>query len=132
ISLTVQDADGQVSAAQDFTLQVYAHGFKTTGSMASGRFQHTATLLGDGTVLVAGGYQGSTAEIYNPATGTFTLTKGNLSVERFGHSATLLANGKVLITGGTDFVSGQPVATAELFDPATGLFTPTAHNMNVA
>jgi hypothetical protein len=132
ISLTVQDADGQVSAAQDFTLQVYTHGFKTTGAMAAARTQHTATLLGDGTVLVAGGYQGATAEIYNPATGTFALAKGSLSAERFGHTATLLADGKVLIAGGTDFLTNQPVVTAELYDPATGMFTPTAHNMNVA
>jgi len=131
IALTVQDSDGQVSAAQDFTLQVYAHGFKTTGSMATGRTLHTATLLGDGTVLVVGGYPGATTEIYNPASGTFTLTKGKLSVDLFRQTATLLANGKVLIAGGTDFLTGQPVATAELYDPATGLFTPTAHNMTV-
>ena len=57
------------------------------------------------------------AEIYNPATGSFSLT-GSLNDARYGHTATLLPNGKVLITGGAG-------TSAEVYDPATGVFTRT-------
>ena len=58
---------------------------------------HTATLLPNGKVLVAGG-NGTSAELYDPALGTWTPT-GNLNTVRFGHTATLLPNGKVLLAG---------------------------------
>src|SRR5207244_5156313 len=71
-----------------------------TSSMNFGRTQHTATLLFDGRVLVAGGNDSpNTAELYDPATGTWTLT-GSLNSGRYAHTATLLANGNVLIAGG--------------------------------
>lgn len=64
---------------------------------------HTATLLPDGTVLIAGGATGNgatyTAEIYNPATKSFTPT-GSLAESRSGHTATALADGRVLLLGG--------------------------------
>src|SRR4051794_2545274 len=76
-----------------------ASAFSNTGAMAGGRLFYTATLLNDGTVLIAGGYRGTTplrtAEIYNPATKTFTPT-GAMKIARGLHSATLLADGKVL------------------------------------
>ncbi len=81
----------------------------------------TATRLLDGRVLIAGGNGANTsAELYNPATGTFSAT-GSLNDLREGHTATLLMDGRVLIAGG-----GTPSAgtvTAELFDPSTGTFT---------
>ena len=59
--------------------------------------------------------------------GTFTAT-GAMIMPRAAHTATLLPNGKVLITGGTGgTVFGPPTATAELFDPSTGAFTPTGN-----
>ncbi len=132
ISITVEDSLGQVSAAQGFNLQVYQHGFKSTGAMGAARTKHTATLLKDGTVLVAGGVSFSSAEIYDPTTGKFTPTAGSMSVARYSHTATLLAGGKVLITGGGG-LNGDPVlATAELFDPSTGMFAQTTGNMSVA
>jgi len=131
ISVTVEDSLGQVSAAQAFNLQVYPHGFKATGPMGTARTSHTATLLTDGTVLVAGGVGVSTAEKYDPSFGRFTATTGNMSVTRYGHTATLLAGGKVLITGGGG-LNGDPVlVTAELFDPTTGMFTLMAGSMSV-
>jgi hypothetical protein len=98
--------------------------------MVDARDTHTATLLNDGTVLIAGGYDDSgpvaSAEIYNPATGMFTSTTGNLTTPRYSHSATLLNSGKVLIAGGLNATPGQvTLASAETYDPATGLFTAT-------
>src|SRR5215831_18025569 len=73
-----------------------------TGSMGTARSQYTATLLPNGKVLVAGGYNGSylsSAELYDPGTGTWTAT-GSMGTARRGHTATLLPNGKVLVAGG--------------------------------
>ncbi len=103
------------------------NGFLATGSMPMARYEHSATLLPNGTILVAGGYNGtalSEAELYDPSSGVFTGT-GTLTHPRDAHTATLLPNGQVLITGGEGGFGG----TAELYDPATGAFTGTG-NMN--
>jgi hypothetical protein len=135
ISVTATDQFKQTSAAANFTIVVTAHGFLLTGSMATARRFHTATLLANGKVLVAGGEDaGSTAfasaELYDPSRGTFSAT-GNMTVPRVGHTATLLNNGKVLITGGASDPSETAVASAELYDPSTGTFTATG-KMTVA
>jgi hypothetical protein len=108
-------------------------GFLTTGSMDSGRTWHTATLLNNGKVLVVGGleynYEASAdPELYDPASGTFTLT-GNATLPPglYGHTATLLNNGKVLIVGGW---IGGPINIAYLYDPATEIFTPAGSTMH--
>jgi subtilisin family serine protease len=99
-----------------------------TGSMSTERLNHTATLLANGKVLVAGGFNGVSyfrgAELYeyDPATGTGTWTPtGDMTTARLWHTATLLPNGKVLVTGGRT-IMGNRLRTAELFtyDPATG------------
>lgn len=100
--------------------------FVPTGDMTRARAGHSATLLLDGTVLIAGGDgplgggvpAGRGAELYDPATGTFAPT-GNMLEPRYCASATLLPNGKVLIAGGTLDTS------AELYDPSTRQFSPT-------
>jgi hypothetical protein len=100
--------------------------FVYTGSLNTARFFHTATLLNNGTVLMAGG-EGAlgSAELYNPATGTFANT-GSLNTARRWHTATLLNNGMVLVAGGTDESgSGATLSSAELYNPATGSFTYT-------
>ncbi len=127
--------------------------FAATGSMAFDRIGHTATLVsigGQQKVLITGGWsnaqvnvnggQGAitrTVEIYDPATGAFSMPALSSSrssstwlvVNRQGHVATLLASGQVLITGG--LTSGlSPTAAAEVYDPATGRFT-SAGNMSV-
>ncbi len=102
--------------------------FTQTGSMAVGRFLHTATQLQDGRVLIVGGVLRSasdpvaTAEIYDPATGIFTMT-GAMATDRERHTATLLADGRVLIVGGT--TSTGTTATVEVYDPSTGSFSVT-------
>jgi hypothetical protein len=94
------------------------------GMMVTAHVQHTATLLADGMVLIAGGGTAS-AELFDPSTRRFALT-GRMMRPRTGHSATLLPNGRVLIAGGeTDPASYPASGTAELYDPATGTFSPT-------
>jgi hypothetical protein len=85
-----------------------------TGSLATARELHTATLLPNGKVLVAGGLYVSSAELYDPASGTWTAT-GGFAAQTVFHSATLLPSGKVLVAGGTD---GGYLAfkTAELYE----------------
>jgi hypothetical protein len=73
----------------------------------------------------------TSAELYDPAAGTFTLT-GSLATQRYAHTATSLANGKVLIAAGMNQLASSTVlASAELFDPAAGTFTSTGTLVNV-
>jgi hypothetical protein len=100
--------------------------FSSTGSMSVGRWCPTVTLLKNGNVLVAGGYDQngtyqSTAELYDPSSGTFSST-GNMTTARDSAMATLLHNGKVLIVGGSN---PTQLNTAEIYDPASGTFAAT-------
>lgn len=110
--------------------------FSVTGQMNSARRVTAATLLNNGMVLVTGGYNGggiqASAELYDPTTGAFTFT-GNMNEPRYYHSSTLLSDGKVLVAGGENlsFAGEVPLASAEIYDPATGVFTPTS-NLNAA
>lgn len=98
------------------------------GPMTSPRAEPTVAKLQDCRVLVVGGINDSgvvlsSAELFDPATNSFTVT-GSMTVERVGHTATLLQDGRVLVVGGRN-ASNRPIATTEVFNPATGSFTTT-------
>src|SRR2546421_118516 len=99
--------------------------WKLTGSMHVARYGHTATLVKNGKVLVAGGSGTilTSAELYDPTTGKWSLT-GSLNVARENFKATPLPNGKVLVEGGIDS-SGMALVSAELYDPTTGKWSLT-------
>jgi len=167
----VRLADGRVLFIDNPGAEIYdpATGkFASAGGPAAIHPDGTATLLADGRVLLAGGYdttapnpdvESNRAELFDPSTGKFTKT-GSMTMGRSGHTATLLADGRVLMAGGgIQHVGGQDTsgtgdvrhanwfadvrretvdpriarptatlemtATAELYDPKTGTFHAT-------
>jgi hypothetical protein len=105
--------------------------FRATGSMVEGRSGHMATLLKDGRVLIVGGYGEdngvlASAELYDPATGEFTKT-GSMSTARGEAVEALLPDGRVLVAGGEADPTSKDarLASAEIYDPARGTFSPT-------
>ncbi|HTQ68510.1 MAG TPA: kelch repeat-containing protein [Solirubrobacteraceae bacterium] len=119
------DAAGNVDPTPaSRTWTVSTGSWSSTGDMHGERFDHTATLLGDGKVLVVGGgvfNQGylASAELYDPATGAWSPTS-DMGGARELHTATLLTDGRVLVAGGV-----VNEASAELYDPASRTWSPT-------
>jgi N-acetylneuraminic acid mutarotase len=119
-------------AGTAISLQAQTSGtWAPTGSMKNDREGHTATLLPNGQVLVAGGFDGTnyltSAELYNPTTGRWNTT-GSMQTARDGHTAVLLSNGQVLVAGGVNTSpngSFNYLSSAELYNPATGMWTVT-------
>lgn len=123
----------------------HAHSWYVERPLATPRFQHTATLLEDGRVLVAGGAVGTQAspiaipdaELLDPAEpdptagsptmsfGAFTTPSAPMNVARSRASAVRLATGEVLVAGGEQ-VRGVASSSVELFDPLTGRWSLTA------
>jgi|HubBroStandDraft_1064217.scaffolds.fasta_scaffold03542_5 hypothetical protein len=107
--------------------------FNYTGSLNTARDEHSATLLDNGSVLIAGGSGGdgelASAEIYNPGYGTFTPT-GSLNTARYEHTATALPDGTVLIAGG--YGSAGVLASAEIYNPTFGTFAVATGSLNDA
>jgi len=119
--------DGAIASAEIFHADTLR--FQPTGSLRRPRSGHTATLLHDGRVLIAGGGSGGLiagAELYDPKTGTFNET-GSLLTPRHKHTVGLLADGRVLIAGGSDERDWHgTMNSAEIYDPRTGKFTATS------
>ena len=106
--------------------------FTPTAGLLVSRYDHTATSLASGKVLVVGGADSLTAELFDPALGTFTLTGPPKAVRQRALAAVRLSTDKVLIMGGVGSGSTPPLlASAELYDQATGTFTLTG-NMTTA
>jgi hypothetical protein len=109
--------------------------FTPTGSLATGRYEHSATLLASGNVLIAGGLDPSgvplaSAELFDPARGVFTPTTGSMNSARHRHTGTYLdptgtppaASGTVLVAGG---IAATTLASAERYDPVSDTFQAT-------
>jgi hypothetical protein len=130
--------DGRVLVAGGFngsyleTADIYdpaTDSFSATGSMGVKRIAAAAAPLPDGRVLVVGGFDGTTylqsAEIYDPGTAGWTPT-GSMSVPRFAPAAAPLPDGRVLVAGGYYYDgTNHWLQSAEIYDPATGSFSPT-------
>jgi N-acetylneuraminic acid mutarotase len=131
--LAVAGADASSNALASAEMYDLASGtWAAAGTLCTARAAHTATHLTNGQVLVIGGYTNSSggnfatasAELYNPASGTWAST-APLSGARQSHTATLLPNGKVLVTGGFlfDGTTNVYIASAELYDAVAGVWT---------
>jgi N-acetylneuraminic acid mutarotase len=124
-----------------------ANAWTTATAMANPRYEHSASLLGNGKVLVAGGSNAiigscncttfiAAAELYDPTANSWTTT-ASLLTARYAHTATVLLNGKVLVAGGFGGTPntlqnvGAALASAELYDPTAGTWSPAAP-MNTA
>ena len=126
-TLTVTNSVGS-SVTSTVTVSVVDGVFSVVGDLDIEN--HTATLLNNGLVLIAGGYSTASqspvpAQLYNPANGAFIAT-GDLNTPRSQHQAILLNNGTVLIIGGVD-ASGNPTTAMEIYDPVAGTFTGVGH-----
>src|SRR5215472_1629556 len=129
--ISIAGATFLIGSAAHFCMAQKAGSFTPAGNTNVARRGHTATLLTNGSVLIAGGWAvpessgGSLAstEVFDPSTGSFSLT-GSMATSRRYHTATLLADGRVLIAGGSNSMN-PALSSAELYDPATVILTPT-------
>ncbi len=127
------DPDGAISLAELYDPKTGT--WTTTGNMTTTRFGHTATLLTDGRILVAGAEHGmpdailASTELYDPSTGRWTATS-DMTTARTQQFAVMLGDGKVLVGGGIGPISSTAhdyLVSAELYDPISGIWTATGN-----
>src|SRR5262249_26385677 len=118
------DSSGSISSTEFYNpYSVPAPSFSAGPALLRARSGHTATVLADGKILIVGGEATGSAEIFDPATQTFSMVSGRLNTPRQLHSAALLNDSRVLIVGGV--VGANTVLTsAEIYDPQSQSFTP--------
>src|SRR5438309_7911379 len=124
-------ASGALTSAEIFDPANPGAGFRVlSATMSAARARHTATRLHDGTVLIAGGDAGGTAEIFNPTTETFSSTLLAMAAARIGHTATLFSDDSVLLAGGnTDSMEYfSSIDQTFTLDPAKLTATRTGHD----
>lgn len=130
---------GTTTGSAEVFLEGLERFVELSDTLALARGSHSATKLADGRVLLAGGWIESspgqsattaTAELFDPATDTFTST-GTMTTERADHAAALLPDGRVLITGGSRLEGTflRDLDSAEVYDPQTGAFTLLTESM---
>jgi len=130
--VTMQDTGNYTFVLKTASIAATKQFTALSSTMPIPRANHTATLLPNGQVLIAGGFSANvvpspalnTAELYDPTANTFTPLTARMASRRTNHTATLLANGQVLITGGQiDSNDGDGNNSAELYNPLTQTFT---------
>jgi Kelch motif protein len=135
-------AGGDNAGVVGSTVEIFdpvAGSFSFAGTLSSPRTQNAMAVLADGRVLIVGGSNGTvtlaSTDIFDPVTGSVALGP-SLAAPRSGHSATTLLDGRVLVAGGNNIVTNPDgsttptdLASAEIFDPAAGTFSPVASNL---
>lgn len=123
--LVAGGCDSSNCATQTATAELYDPDTGTwsyTAALSDAPYRHTASLLANGQVLVAGGYGAgkvlATTEIYDPGLGTWS-SAGDMEAPRYLHTATLLNDGTVMVVGGRGGEFGAMLCTTEVFDPST-------------
>jgi hypothetical protein len=99
--------------------------FSEGPNLGQARSGHTATRLADGRIIVIGGDAAGSTELLDPKTGRFEELSAHLAVPRRSHAAALLQDGRVLVAGGVG-LDGEPLRSAELFNPETLSFSARA------
>jgi N-acetylneuraminic acid mutarotase len=133
---TASGTGGGQTIRPDATAEIYSVAndkwTRTAGAMSTPRFEHTATALDDGRVLIAGGQgppiAGATAalastEMYDPAVDSFRKSN-DMGDARFNHAAVKLPDKTVMVVGGAGGTNGDTsLSTAEVFNPGDGSWT---------